>query len=58
MCKINLGAQFVPKPSFDVVEMVHGNRKGETMYISTRCRRFTKRSIAARLERALRARVE
>lgn len=57
MLKINLCAQFIPRPSYDLVEMVHTNRKVDTLYLSTRCRRFIVRSIAARDERILRARV-
>lgn len=58
MPKVTLGAQYIPKPSYDLVELVHANRKPLTMYISTNCWRFTAATLAAKRERALRGRVE
>lgn len=54
---VRLGAQFVPRPPFDLAELIVRNRTPDTLYINLECTRFTIEAIKARREARLRARM-
>jgi len=55
MNKPILGAQYVPKPSANIPEMVLMNRKGDTYYLPLHCLRFTDAQASVERERRLQA---